>query len=319
MPDHTNLSMTEVPPGHVDRIASATGAMRAMTPSSHPRSRRRALTACALCAAGACVKYTPVPAPTSDPPTSDPCPAPTAITDPCRPIELIPSRQRAIEYQNREGTRRLVPSCELDDQGVVTMTYTPLDCSPPDVWWAGCAFAGNLDLVDFDAQQGHGDGVIAIKLCVKNFVPSALNLRYGSVALSAPGHTKWMPVINGQEQFTGDGCRTVYLSPQDACYDYNRCGTSSGCYVDDSMTPPVQQCDDFSRSEISIVNEFCAPHAAATTPTVVTIERVTYFPQSCMCDDTSTCSAPRVCRRDGWPTTARCDIDGHGCPGACAP
>jgi hypothetical protein len=245
--------------------------------------------------------------------------APTTVGDPCRPIELIPSRQRPIVYQNDTGTRRLAPSCEIDEHGVVTMTYTPLDCSPPDVWWAGCAFAGNLDLVDFDAQQGRGTGVVAIKLCVKNFVPSALNLRYGSAAFSGPGHTKWMPVINGQELFAGDGCRVVYLSPQDACYAYDRCGARSGCYVDETMTPPVTQCDDFSRSEISIVDEFCAPHAAATEPTVVTIEKVTYFPQGCMCDNTSTCHAPRVCRRDGWPTTAQCDLGGDKCPGVCAP
>jgi hypothetical protein len=239
-----------------------------------------------------------------------------AGSDLCRPIELIPSRQRAIGYENDTSTRRLVPSCGLDDRGMVTMTYTPLDCSPPDVWWAGCAFAGNLDLAEFDAQRGDGEGVIAIKLCVKNFVPSALNLRYGSAAFSIPGHTKWMPVIDGQEHFTGDGCRIVYLSPQDACYSYDRCGASSGCYVDDTTTP---QCDEFSRSEISIVNEFCAPRAAATAPLTVTIEQVTYFPQGCICDDTSMCTAPRVCRRDGWPTSARCDLDGNNCPGICAP
>jgi hypothetical protein len=69
-----------------------------------------------------------------------------------------------------------------------------------------------------------------------------------------------------------------------------------------------------------IVNEFCVTtQPAATKPTVVTIRKVTYFPESCMCDGTESCVAPRVCRRDGWPAAAQCGADTEQCPGVCAP
>jgi hypothetical protein len=258
----------------------------------------------ALCTAISCATYV------SPPDAPD-------RTDPCRPHEIIATQQHLIVYFGRNGS--VVPSCTIDSDGVVTMQFTPLSCSPIMGWYGGCVFAGNQDLAEFDAVTGKGRGVIAVKVCVKGFVPSALNLRYGSPPFSMNGRTKYMPMITAEEQFTGDGCRLVYLSPSDACYSFGRCGSASGCVADDS-TVLGNNCDTFARSQLSVVNEFCAPpREASTQPTVVTIEKITYYPEGCMCDNTAACSSPRVCRRDGWLADSKCANALEGCPGVCAP
>lgn len=240
--------------------------------------------------------------------------------DPCRPHDVIPTLQIPLPYSDSNG--ETAPSCNIDDNGVVTIEYTPLSCSATIGWWAGCSIAANQDLREFDATtmpRPGGHGVLAIKLCVKDFVPSALNLRYGSPDFAANGRTKFMPMITTGERLTESGCRVVYLSPQDACYGFNRCGTTSGC-VTDSTTDPGTRCDTFGRSQLIVMNEFCvASQPAATKPTVVTIEKITYYPEQCICTDTSSCTLPKVCRHDGWRSDSRCDDAAGGCPGVCAP
>ena len=237
--------------------------------------------------------------------------------DPCRPQVVIPTLQSSIVYFGENGS--IVPSCDIDDNGVVTMQYTPLSCSPTIGWYGGCFLAANQDLSQFDALTGGGHGVLAVKLCVKDFVPSSLNLRYGSPAFAANGRTKYMPIIPAEEQFAGNSCRLVYLSPHDACYSLGRCGPNTGCPTEQN-TDLGNSCDTFSRSQLTIVNEFCVPsRAAATKPTTVTIEKITYYPAGCTCEDTGSCAAPNVCRRDGWRADAKCENAGSGCPGVCAP
>jgi hypothetical protein len=195
------------------------------------------------------------------------------------------------------------------------MTYQPLACSGPG-WWAGCQFASNIDLSAFDDWMNPGQGVIAMSVCVENLVVSSVNLRYGSPVLSNAGRTKFLPAIRADEQFSGTGCRLAYLAPEDACYVQGRCGTNSGCAPG---TPQV--CDTFSRSRLTIMNEFCSTSGAPPNgPSTVTVEQVTYYPKGCLCQTTADCAAPNVCRRDGWPPGATCNTtQGGDCPGVCAP
>lgn len=239
-------------------------------------------------------------------------------SDSCRPVDIVATLQTPIAYHG-PGGRSVEPTCTVDRNGVVTVRYMPLACEDSaQSWWAGCIFAANQDLSDFDAEVGGSHGVLAVKLCVDGFVPSALNLRYGSPGFSADGRTKYMPLISGIERFTGTGCKLVYLSPSDACYSFDRCGAQSGCAPAGGSGPG---CDTFGRSELIIMNEFCAASTTVpTAPTVLTIERVTYFPDRCTCNDTDDCTAPRVCRRDGWKPDAPCEVtSGEPCPGVCAP
>lgn len=231
----------------------------------------------------------------------------------CRPYRVIPTLQAKFPYQGSNGT--VDPVCSIDPSGAVSMTYQPLTCSGPG-WWAGCQFASNIDLSAFDDWMNHGQGVIAMSVCVENLVVSSINLRYGSPLLSNAGRTKYLSAIRADEQLSGTGCRLAYLAPEDACYVVGRCGTNSGCAPG---TPQV--CDTFSRSRLTIMNEFCSVLGAPPNgPSRVTVEQVTYYPQGCLCHTTADCAAPNVCRRDGWPPGATCNTTpGADCPGVCAP
>lgn len=231
----------------------------------------------------------------------------------CRPYRVIPALQAKVPYQGPNGT--VDPVCSIDPTGAVTVTYQPLTCSGPG-WWAGCQFASNIDLSAFDDWMNPGGGVIAMSVCVENLVVSSVDLRYGSPTLSNAGRTKFLPAIRAEEQFTGTGCRLVYLAPEDACYSLGHCGTNSGCAPG---TPQV--CDSFSRSRLTIMNEFCSGLGAPPSgPSSVTVEQVTYYPQGCLCRTTADCAPPSVCRRDGWPPGATCNLTpGADCPGVCAP
>jgi hypothetical protein len=231
----------------------------------------------------------------------------------CRPYRIIPALQAKFPYQGPNGT--VDPVCTIDPSGAISMTYQPLTCSGPG-WWAGCQFASNIDLSAFDDFMNQGQGVIAMSVCVENLVVSSVDLRYGSPLLSNAGRTKFLPAIRTEEQFTGNGCRLAYLAPEDACYTTGRCGTNSGC----SLGPP-QVCDNFARSRLTIMNEFCSGSGAPPNgPSTVTVEQITYYPQGCLCHTTADCAAPNVCRRDGWPPGATCNTTpGADCPGVCAP
>jgi hypothetical protein len=48
---------------------------------------------------------------------------------------------------------------------------------------------------------------------------------------------KFMPLIRADEQFAGSGCRLVYLSANDACYGFDRCGGDADCVTDHDTYP----------------------------------------------------------------------------------
>jgi hypothetical protein len=286
----------------------------------HQRKRVRGLGLAIGLGMAACTPFSPgEPSPDAAMPVDGNMPVdagnPVSAGD-CRPYHVIAALQAKFPYQGPNGT--VDPVCSIDSAGAVTMTYQPLVCGSLG-WWAGCQFAANIDLSAFDAKTGPAQGVIAMTVCVANFVVSSLDLRYGSPQLSNEGRTKYLPAIRAEERFTGTGCRLAYLAPSDACYSTGHCGVSSGCAPGAPGTPDT--CDTFSRSRLTIMNEFCAPSGSAPNgPSTVTVEQVTYYPQSCLCHDTSDCKSPNVCRRDGWPPGATCSMTlGADCPGVCAP
>lgn len=244
---------------------------------------------------------------------------PTA--DPCRPHDMIANEQLAIidapEGGLSDGRAALIPTCKIDDAGVLTMTFTPPPCTDNSrSWYAGCTFAANQDLSRFDVSGG-GQGLLAAHVCVDGFVASSLNLRYGSVKATSLGKTKYLPLIDAAENFSGSGCRLVYFAPADACYSSDRCGTNAGC---ETLADGSSFCDSFGVSQLTLMNEFCAQSTTAPEqPVVVKLETTMLFGPACICNDDSNCARPNVCRRDGWGPRAQCALAGTPCSGVCMP
>lgn len=240
--------------------------------------------------------------------------------DPCRPHSVIATEQIATAYAPpgglADGRTSLTPTCSIDDAGILTMTFLPPACTDSaHGWYAGCVFAANQDLSGFDSSGG-GRGLLAVEVCVQDFVRSSLNLRYGSTATTMVGATKYLPVIDAAEDFSGTGCRLVYLAPGDACYAYNRCGADAGCATVDGGV----SCDFFDSSHLTLMDEFCVQSTTIPAlPVVVRLKKVMLSGPACVCADDSRCSSPNVCRRDGWGPRAQCVLAGDRCPGLCSP
>jgi len=183
----------------------------------------------------------------------------------------------------------------------------------PRVWFAACA-SGEEPLTVAMMLAGR-DALGKVDL-----VATDISLRVLAKAQAGVyGDRSLRALPPSARRFIESGCRLVYLSPQDACYSFNHCGFTSGC-VTEGNTDPGESCDVFDRSQLVLLNEFCVePRLASTTPTTVTIERMTYYPEECICTDTGSCAAPNVCRHDAWLADSKCDSTPGGCPGVCAP
>ncbi len=241
----------------------------------------------------------------------------------CRPRQILATEQmvRALAPDS-EHPFDTQPSCRVEPDGSVILQFVPPPCNPDKAWWAGCLFARGQDMRPFDLVAG-GSGVLVARVCVENFVRSTVNIRYGPP--NQP--SRFLRVISGDEHDFTDGCRTIYLGPDDACYG-DGCGRICRPQAPDgSATGPTlasdssAACTDFTDSEQVLMNEWCQDQGA-TAPGLVTIRllALTYYQGTCACRSDRECGAAAVCRNDGWREFSNCNAaadGGAGCPSIC--
>lgn len=235
----------------------------------------------------------------------------------CRPRTILATEQEPRFLATEPGQPFAKdPSCRVEQDGSLALTFNPPRCNPDVSWWAGCMFARHQDMQPFD-RVGGGRGVLAARICVENMVRSTVNIRFGPP--KAP--SKFMRAVGGDEEGFTDGCRTIYLGPDDACYGEGCgriCQPAEG--ADGSIAPG--SCTSFVDSELVLMNEWCV-EKDATAPGLVTIRlaSLTYYQAGCECRDDRDCIAPSACSHDGWREFSRCSAgrDGGGsCPGICS-
>jgi len=200
------------------------------------------------------------------------------------------------------------PTCSVDERGAIILSFIPPTCNPLDSWWAGCAFRLHEDMRHFDAGK---DGIFVAKLCVDNFPPAAVNLRYGP-----SNNSKFIKLLPGSLGHATSTCITVNLGSADACYSTDQCGPSC---TEKNTSTAAGTCAELSDSDLVVMTEWCqADPQPVSTPVTVRLESLVHYPSSCQCHDDSDCASPWVCRNDGWAATAHCGGTDAGCPAICA-
>jgi hypothetical protein len=242
----------------------------------------------------------------------------------CRPRQILATEQmvRALAPEPEQPFGKQ-PTCRVEPDGSLVLQFVPPSCNPDEAWWAGCLFALGQDMRPFDLVAG-GSGVLVARVCVENFVRSTVNLRYGP----PKEPSRFLRVISGDEQDFTDGCRTIYLGPEDACYGEG-CGRicrpqdlDGSAGAAETLSAGGTTCTDFADSELLLMNEWCQDRGA-TAPGTITIRllALTYYQGTCACQGDRDCAAPAVCRNDGWREFSQCSAAGDAgarCPSVCA-
>jgi hypothetical protein len=224
----------------------------------------------------------------------------------CRPHAFLFSRQEPAHGDVGDAGD---PTCTLDGKRRLIMSYN-IDCSDRmeagagvGGQWQTCTFSyGDFSSFDPDEQ---GLGVVAARFCVDGdggTVQGALNIWY-----DRGSHNRRYLSIVPPEKSLAPGCLTKFWSPEDSCFDVERCGKTD-CEAQDGG------CASSRRSDIQLTSEYCLKSSDAT----IVLESLVYYPQACLCDSDSDCPHPQVCRREGWWSDARCRHGSGVCPGVCA-
>lgn len=270
---------------------------------------------------------------------------PDAAEDaPRAPRSCQPRSVRAV-YEPFFGQKNTpAPVCEVDRDGVLTMTYETVPGCP--VYedrqrpYRACYFGQNEDVVAFQ----RGQGLFEARYCFEGPLYEDLNIWFDTQ--TNPSVALTFARLHRADDSTKRSCRTVLFSVGDSCISEGKCnaacvdggvaepdasdpvdatGGDGGASVDadggsDATRAPA--CARFERVKVRITTEWCqCPPKGCVRPlnAQVQLRSLLYHAEECLCDSDSDCDPGTFCRRDALSPEASCWTRPGGCRGVCAP
>ena len=245
------------------------------------------------------------------------------------------------------------PTCEIDDSGVLVMTYTPQDGCPIHKDTAGhdvtpyraCYFAQNEDLSAFFQNRG----VLEAHYCYTGPLFDALDIWMERESSDPKGNGTALRAVQLQRpedmmtnSRTTTTCRTVAFSLQESCGALTSCslqpcvdsgardagtggggagGADAGGPDGGATAVASSSCALLQRVRIRLTTEYCPPGCDVTScvrpkPVQVRLLSFVYYPEECRCLTDDDCATGTHCRKDSLPPMASCWSAG-GCRGIC--
>jgi hypothetical protein len=258
-----------------------------------------------------------------------------------------PRPMRFVTTSHFEEPHTSAAICEIDDQGVFTMSYG----YPKDQKWCplyeqadgsksgpyrACFFSQNEDVSDFE----RGYGLYEVRFCFEGPLFENLDLWFNA---QADGTPLSVMRLHSADDATRSSCQTMFLSFLDGCTTYGK--TQCGRPCSDVLTPDAglisggahpsgsdaatlatsaTACSSFQRVKARLTTEYCTECATGDTcarPEGVEIRLLSlvYYPSECLCQDDRDCATGTFCRKDGLSLDADCWKDASGCRGICVP